>query len=669
MPTPRAPRTLALLVTVLALVLGVSTPAAATPPPTLGSSFVLDRADVLTNAQEAELQTRLTSLASQTGLDLWVVYVDAFTQPSAAEDWANETANHNNLGPHQYLLAVAVDGRAFYLSGDADDGAIDAAGLTAIEQQRVQPRLSAGDYAGAAIAAADGIAAAPRQAAPPPLPSAAAGSGLDLGVVVLAGVLLAAILGALIWLLVRRRAKKAAAPVESVDELARRAGSALVAADDAVKTSEQELGFARAQFGDAAAAPFTDALAQAKADLDRAFTISQQLDDETPETPEQQRAAYTEILRLCATADEALDAKAREFDELRALEADAPAAIARADEQQTAVRQALETTTAALRGLRERYASEALSTVADNPDQARARLDLAAEQLTAARAALAAGRTGDAAVAIRAAQAAAAQADVLERAVTSLEADLDAAVHRSNELVSELEADLTAAAGLPDPDGRVARTAEAVRAQLEAARPALAAPRLDPLRALAALENADTTIDTVMREVRDADASRRRAAAQLDGAVVQARARVGAVADFISARRGAVGATARTRLAEAGAALDQAERLRATDPAAALAAAQRSAQLAEQAGSLAQDDVGSFAPTGGGDMMGALLGGIAINALMGGGRARSGFGGSGFGSTGLGGGGFGGGPRARSGGGGFGGASGGGRSRRGGGRF
>ena len=72
-------------------------------------------------------------------------------------------------------------------------------------------------------------------------------------------------------------------------------------------------------------------------------------------------------------------------------------------------------------------------------------------------------------------------------------------------------------------------------------------------------------------------------------------------------------------------------------------------------------------------ILGAMLGGIVGNALMGGGRRSSGFGG-GFGgssrrsSSGFGGfsGGFGGGSRGRSGGGSFGG---GGRGRRGGGRF
>lgn len=686
MRKPKAAAIMAGLVVAAVSVLGLTVPAWAVPPPSLGSSYVLDRADVLTTAQEAEVQSRLVRLADQTGLDMWVVYVDEFSEPTAAEDWANETANRNNLGPHQYLLAISVDGRAFYLSGDVDDGALTAQQLTEIEQDLIQPALSAGDYAGAADAAATGITTAARgaQPAPPPTP---AGSGPDIALIALVVFLVLALGGGLLWLWVRRRrAAPSSAPAggESLENLARRAGTALVATDDAVKTSEQELGFARAQFGDAAAAPYAEVLVQAKADLDRAFTIAQQLDDDVPETEEHRRAGYVEILRLCATADEALDAKAAAFDQLRALESDAPAAVERVRERHGAAGAALDGAARELASLRERYADDALASVADNPAQARARLDLAAEQLSIAERAIAAGSSGEAAVAIRAAEAAVAQAEGLEKAIPSLGADVATAERRAFDLVAEIEGDLTAAAALPDADGRVAGAIATTRTQLEAGRAALTPPRTAPLRALAALEQGNTAIDAVLRAAHDEAERRRRAQSQLDTVLVQARAQVSATEDFISARRGAIGATARTRLAEAGAALVQAEQLRAADPAAALASAQRAADLAGRAASLAQNDVSAFGGGrvggggSGGDVMGAILGGIAVNAILGGGgRSRGGFGGGGMGGLGgmLGGMGGVGGSRSagvRSGGargrpGGL--SSGGSRGRRGGGRF
>jgi hypothetical protein len=48
---------------------------------------------------------------------------------------------------HQYLLAVSTDGRQFYLSGDSA-GPVSENQLGAIEQQRIQPALANGDWAG-----------------------------------------------------------------------------------------------------------------------------------------------------------------------------------------------------------------------------------------------------------------------------------------------------------------------------------------------------------------------------------------------------------------------------------------------------------------------------------------------------------------------------------------
>ncbi len=683
MRKPGAARVIAALL--LGTVGAVAAPlsAAAVPPPTLGSSYVLDTADALTDAEEASVQTRLTALRDQTGLDMWVVYVPEFTDPSGAADWANETANRNELGPDQYVLAVAISGDtfAYYLSGDVDDGVLSAAQLGDIEQTRVEPALEAGDDAGAAIAAADGIRAAHLQAgggqpAPPPAPASSGGPAIGPAIVV--GVLLLAIAAGLLWFWLRRRRRTPeGAPggaTETVEDLSRRAGSALVATDDAVKTSEQELGFARAQFGDDAAAPFTEVLARAKADLDRAFAIQQQLDDDVPESPEQRRAGYAEIIRLCTEADAALDAKTAAFDELRALEADAPGALDTARERRTAAGTALAAAESDLARLRERFSDDALSPVADNPAQARTRLELAAAQEDAAEKALTSGRAGEAAVAIRAAQAAVSQAETLERAISTLGTHLADAAQRADALLAEIEGDLVAAARLSDPDGRIAAAATSARTQLDTARGALGPGRASPLRAVETLQQANTTIDAVLGEARDAAERRQRAESQLDTVLAQARAQISATEDFISARRGAVGPTARTRLAEAGAALVQAQQRRATDPVTALATAQRASQLATDAASLAQSDVGSFGGAGGlgglsgggGGMMGAILGGIAVDALLGGGRRQGGFGGGGLGGLGGGLGGLGGGGRSR-GGGGFGGLSGGGRARAGGG--
>jgi uncharacterized membrane protein YgcG len=612
---------------------GAAGAASATDPVDLGQGFVLDEAGVLSGGDEAQAQQRLEQLKADSGLDLWVVYVDEFTNPTSSEEWANTTAEQNGLGPTQYLLAVATEGRQFYLSGDSA-GPVSQDDLAAIEQQLIQPALAADDWLGAIDAAATGL----DDAADGGLGGAGGAGGFPVGLI--AVLVIAAIAIVVIVLVVRNRRRKVGAPsgpgappVEQIDlkELERRAASALVQTDDAVKTSDQELGFARAQFGDAATVEFQQALQTARENLNRAFTLKQQLDDATPDSEAQARSWNAEIIRLCEEANAGLDDKAADFDELRRLEQNAPESLARVQEQRAQAAAAVDAADERLRALGATYAPEALVTVADNPAQARQRIAFADEQIAAAEAALGAGKGGEAAVSIRAAEEAVGQAVLLEDAIEKLGKDFAEGERSAAALITELEGDIAAASALPDADGRVASVVAATRQQIDAARTNLAGTARRPLAALQSLEAADSQIDGVISGVRDAAAKAQRAQQLIGQQIMQAQAQVSAAEDYVVARRGAIGAEARTRLAEAGAALVQAQQLQSANPEQALQYAQRANQLAAQAIQYAQHDVSAFQGGGmggmlgggggdsGGGMMGAILGGIVINSLLGGG--------------------------------------------------
>ncbi|MDL9980432.1 TPM domain-containing protein [Microbacterium sp. ASV49] len=630
----------------------------ATDPVTLKRGYVLDDSGVLTPTQEKAAQARLEKLSRDTGLDMWVVYVDSFTNPSSPEQWANQVAENNGLGPNQYLLAIATGSRQFYLSGDSA-GPVSASQLSQIEQQDIQPKLANDDWLGAVDAAADGLTAA----------KSGAGGSTTLTVVLLIAAILA--VGAVIWVLVARRRKAravatapaVAAPVD-LEQLERDASAALVATDDAIRTSEQELGFATAQFGEAATTEFQAVLAAAKAALDEAFGLKQQLDDDEPDTDQERADWSTRILELCKNANDGLDEKAKAFDELRKLEQDPAGALARTSADRDAAAAAIDTATEHLAALAQSYAPEALATITDNVEQATQRLDFAGSELTAAQAAITGGDAGAAALHLRAAEEAVGQAKLLEQAIDSLGADLAAGETHAAALVSELDTDVATAQALPDPDGRVAGAIAEVQQAVAAARSDMAGTQKHPLAILQALDVANTRIDGVVQGIRDAAAQADRDRQVLSQQLLQAQAQVSAAEDYLTARRGAIGADARTRLAQAGAELVQAQQLQTTDAAEALAHAQRANQLASEALSLAQQDVGAFAPAGapapggGGNMMGAVLGGIIINSLLSGGSRGGGFGG-GFGGFGGSGGGFspgsfgGGGTRGRRGGGRF----------------
>ncbi len=669
-PSRRVPRAAGHLVralTVLAVLapaalLGAG-PAAAEAPLRLDAQ-VTDSAGVLDGT--GEVQAALDDLRDEDQVQLFVAFVDSYDGLDR-QDWTDETAALSGLGTEDYLLTVAVeDGE--YSWWVADDARITDEQLAEVARDDIEPRLADSDWAGAAVAAADGYAGAL---------GSSGGFGGGLPVLALLGVLL---LGVAAWLVVRavrrRRAeaRRQAEVAASTENLRVEANRLLVATDDAVRRSEQELGFAQAEFSPERTASFSRALEQARASLARAFALRQQVDDAEPETDVERRALLDKLIAECRTADEALDAESARFDALRDLVATAPdrltAVSADADVQGARVPEA----EATLADLRRDYEPSALASIEGNPAEAGARLAFARQAVEQGRAALARrSRRGEAADAVRAAEEAVGQARQLLDAIARAGRDLADAVARLPEVLADARADLEAARAETERDPALAGPVARAQTTLDDAGRRAAS---DPLGSLHRVVEADATLDTALEDSRQERAGRHRAEQALQQALTQAlaaaHAEVDAAEDFVATRRGAVGGEARTRLAEARRHLATAETARATDPAAALEEARAADRLAEQAARRAQSDVQGWdgGPTwGGGHRRGsdtaAMLGGILIGQVLGGGsRRRGGRGGGGFGGGGFGGGGLGG----RGGGGGFGGGFGGG-GRGGGGRF
>ena len=586
---------------------------------------------------------------------LYVVYVKSFSGRTG-EDWADQTAQRSQLGRDEALLAVAVDDRAYGTSYD-QRFPVAAATLTAIETRDVRPRLAAGDYAGAAIALADGL----RTGGPAGGSAGGEGSGtLPVGLLV-GG---AAVAGGGAYLLSRRRRRRAAAagpgpapgpaagtplptgdpaPGESTEDLAYRASAALIALDDAVQTSEHELGLARTQFGDEAVTAFAAALESSRAELVQAFALRQRIDDEHPDDAPR-RVLLGQVLALCQAADRRLDDQAEAFDTLRDLEQNLPQVLAGLRPKLNAVVARVPGTTAALDALRGRYAASAVAPVADNVGQANARLDVARTEIDESTKELDEGRRPAAAVSARAAEEAIAQATTLLDGVRRLADDLAQAANRLVEARAEIEADLAEARLLPG--AVLAAAAARAEAALTAAGREVEGTGGDPLAALRRLDEAGTGLDRARSDAHEARVAGERAAAQLDRTLLSARSAVAAASDFIATRRGAVGSDARTRLAEAQRHLDVAVGLASRQPVDALREAQQADALAQEALRVARADVERWEPPGPGGTSGIDLGSLVLGGILLGGRG-GGFGGGlggGFGGGGYGGG-FGGGGR------------------------
>lgn len=644
----------------------VSRDARAEDPLTLSrQGQITDKVGAL-DGREDEVARSLDRLYDDSRIQLFVVYVRDFSgRPGPG--WANATAERNGLGRDDILLAVATHDRQYAYSAE-DDGPLPQGRLDEVARTAVEPALRENDWAGAAIGAANGYRAA-AAGAPIPAPAITPGpadpdgetssnrSGTALVLpVVLVGC--AGVLAAYAYLKRKRRAstrttpkggqegwgEPGRSPQTPLPELDQRAGLALVETDDAVRTSQEELGFATAQFGEEAARPFEDAVTYAKSELAAAFRLRQQLDDAFPEDDDTRRRMLDEIIVRCTDANSRLDAESADFDRLRAMERNAPEALTAAEAAFRELTGRTVTAAATLAAMRERYAESASAPVGGAVEQADDRLAFATTNLDDARRSIEAGDNGRAAVHVRAAESAVGQATTLVDAVERRALELAEAAGRLPGSLTETETDLADARGLlegtsegtstADLQGRIAR-AEAVVADV---RQEQAAGPYDPIDALRRVEQADAVLDEALAGAREREVGGRRTRALLDRATLGARSAIGAASDYISTHRGAVGSEARTRLVEAQRRLDQAGTLSELgDAQGALAEAQHADGLARQAQSLAERDVRSFGnPSGpggvtgaGNGLGGAVLGGIILGGLFGGGGGYGGGGGFG----------------------------------------
>lgn len=621
-------------------------------PPLRVDDPVTDRVGALAG-DTGQVRGALDRLREANGTQLFVVYVSGF-DGMGGQQWSDETARRSQLGDRDVLLAVAVGDRAYGYSV-AGESPLSDSEVADLAVQEVEPRLAAGDWAGAAVAMADGLRTGGGAGGD-------GGGGLPVGALVVG----AGIVGGGALLLWRRRRARAAgdragrAPTEPgragapsepatipTRELAQQANAALIELDNAVQTSEQELGFAQASFGDEAVTGFREALEQARGELSQAFALRQRLDDAEPEDEQTVRGMLTDILQLCRSADNRLDAQAEAFDRLRDLERTVPEVLAGLGPRAQEVQARLPQEEQRLESMRGRYAATALAPVIGNIEQARQRLNVAQGELTEARSALDAGRRGEAVVSTRAAEDAVAQASTLLDGIARLETDLLEAGARIAAARAETEKDLAEARAMlasgdsADPAGLrplIGRVEAALTAAEAALRPA-PGTLPDPLGALRQVDEADEALDAALAAARDAHAQRQRAAAILDQALLAARSSFSAASDFLATRRGAVGREARTRLVEAQRHLEQAMALSEQDPTNALREAQYADQLAQLALQLAQSDVdqwsspygpgrsGGYGRGGGIDLGSLVLGGILIGGGGGFGGGRGGFGG------------------------------------------
>ena len=276
------------------------------------SSQITDEAGVL-DADQVAVRQALDRFFDRTGLQLFVVYVPTFDDLTGNE-WARKTAKKSGLGRANVLLAVATKDRAYGYA--TDNETFTAQDLETVDRTRILPALRNDDFSGAAIDAADGYG------------DIAEDDGLPWGIIVLAIVV---VLGVGAFLVRRSRTRfdhthrvldehgnlVDPAAILSLEELDDVSSRALVAVDDALLTSNDELRHLEAERGRGQTDGFRFTVDRARSSMREAFTLRQQL-DENPTMPEQaRRRTNSRIISICEEVDHTLDAQTEAFDALR----------------------------------------------------------------------------------------------------------------------------------------------------------------------------------------------------------------------------------------------------------------------------------------------------------------------------------------------------------------
>jgi hypothetical protein len=628
-------------------------PAAGAEPPFRLPDTITDNAGVLSDRQLADVQKAVDQLYNERRVRLWVVFVDSFA-PQGAVGWAQQTRTISDLSNEDAILAVATGQRsyAFLVPSAAAGGS--STKVDDIRRDRIEPALRNNDWAGAATAAATGLAGLGK--------SSGKGGGLSLiPMLVIVGIGLLVIAALMVWSR-RRRTKRHAAdvaaaknvdptdpaalasvPIDALDDLSR---SIVVQVDNAVRTSANELVLAVEEFGEAQTAPFATAVDHARTTLKQAFAVRQKLDDDVPEPQSERRDLLTRVVVSAAKANRELDTQTTAFHQMRDLVLNAPERLDALTRQLVTVTARLEPSQQKLTALHSEFAESALASVARNVNAAKERVAFADEAISKGRALAAkpvAGEVGELVDCVRGGESALQQANTMLDAVDSAASDIRKAVTTLPSAIEDIQRGINQAAAQLAQGGltKESELSTARDAAVKAVTAAQSTGAADPLGAFTQLTQADADLDRLLAGVAEEREATERLNRSYEQALFTAQSRVRSVSDYIDTRRGSVGPEARTRFNEAVRQLDAAQTKSKTNISEAIAHANGAALLAAQAQQLANDDVQAGqrqyqARYNGGRQsdMGAMVGGIILGNILTGGM---GGGGGGWTSTSYGG--------------------------------
>ena len=424
-------------------------------------------------------------------------------------------------------------------------------------------------------------------------------------------------------------------------DLAKRADAALVATDERVRVTTDELVFAEAELGPDATTELRVALGAVRQHLGDAFRLNQLNHDEIPDTAQELRDRNARIVQLCDWAEDVLDERMSVLADKIARARRAPEIIAGVRADAARLRTRIPHARDTIDRLAARYAQEALAQVQSNPAEAEQLLGFAEHSAGVAERRREAGQREQANLALEASTESVRRAATLLDAVETFEVEALRAESTLAAIVEDSRGDLVVALKEPQSAGVTSAIGD-LQAALSSLPPV--GVNTDPFAQLNRLREANAGLDAAIAAARERAARPIPPLEHVRHAIDDADRQLAVARDVIAGHRGWIGADARTRLAESERIRIDLDRFLGMSAAAvtvidedhreqAMAMARRVAYLAGEALQLAQRDIDSSRPQdpgqwgggqgwgggrrgGGGDMMGGILGGLVIGSIL-----------------------------------------------------
>ena len=537
------------------------------------TSTVTDPHSFLSDSQAKSASQSLSALKSG-GLDAYVVLVTDFSDQAPVK-WCEAAGTKSGLSNSSLVLVIATEQRVAATCGNTDQkGIADSAVVSAFaaaktELGKANP-LDADTVVSAIQAYSSSLKASQSsgstikksttptntRAAKSSLSSTSSSSAFPLSSVILFVFFLILLPIILITAIVRsqRKTRKTVVGtqeqqrVQSTLDLARM----LLDADDVVRASEDEIEFARAQFGPDAVASFSSAIDNARALVSRGFALQRGNEDGSNPVSTQEMNDF--INRLNAAMNQLVQER-QSFTERRNKEANIGEQVSDLLDSIAQTRNQISQAEMDLQTLKLAYSAEAIASLIGRPDQARALLDQAE---TSAKEALAAQQSG---------QNAYETLEVARRALALARHQLESITQAPDQLARSSEL-LTAAIGSITSDisdvTRLKADPVAFKPLVDSAQAAISGGHAaqnghgDPLAALESLRLAEAALDEALAPLRSAEERAQRAQSGIDALLSQADSEVARANQHITSHGSLVGFDARSQLSFARSALQNA---------------------------------------------------------------------------------------------------------------